>query len=327
MDATAKEIARAMREGLESRRSLGTQPFGQLPSPSFTSDVRHALRVHADLLGTPPIARPGPLSWPVRVARRVLMTFLRPWLAVQTRYNQLALDALESLNNEITNLAARLESTGTHTGPPAAGPMVSNAGVGAPKADASAPRPLLSKPILEYTFVLTHLPAPPARVLLVGSAACGLQPQLAGLGYSSNGIDPHPVQSRLGTSTIVAARPTCLPFSDGTIDAVVWLRAERRAQDSDGVSRNGAVAEARRVLRPGGRLIITLPFDPQPGLDDASANDRLFDTLFPAFRRMQTVFYSECAESCVLTTRVARSEPANMKAAVGLTALVVAEKH
>jgi hypothetical protein len=326
MDATAKEIARAMREGLESRRSLGTQPFGQLPSPSFTSDARHALRVHADLLGTPPVARPGPLSWPVRLARRVLRTFLRPWLAVQTRYNQLALDALESLHNEIANLAARLESSRMDTGA-ASPPVASSAAFGASKADASARGPLLSKRILEYTFVLTHLPSPPARVLLVGSAACSLQPELAGLGYLLNGIDPRPVESRLATPSIVAARPNCLPFSDESIDAVVWLRAERRAEDGDGVSWNGAVAEARRVLRLGGPLIITFPFDPKPSLYAASGDDPLFDTLLPGYRRMQTVFYSECAESCLLTTRVARSESAGMEAAASLTALVVAEKH
>jgi SAM-dependent methyltransferase len=322
MDATAKEIARAMREGLETRRSLGTQPFGQLPSPSFTSDVRHALRVHADLLGTPPIARPGALSWPVRLARRVLKTFLRPWLAVQTRYNQLALDALESLHNEITNLAGRLVPSETRAGTTAPA-IASNAAFGASEADASAPVPLLSKPILEYTFVLTHLPAPPARVLLVGSAACGLQPELAGLGYRLNGVDPRPVQSQLATSPVVAARHTCLPFSDGSIDAVVCLGAKRRAEDSSDASWNGQLAEARRVLRPDGRLIITVPFDPEPGLDASSADD-LFDTLFPAFRRMQTVFYTECAESCLLTARLSRSEPASM---ASLTALVVAEKH
>jgi hypothetical protein len=315
-----------MREGLESRRSLGTQPFGQLPSPSFTSDVRHSLRVHADLLGTPPIARPGPLSWPVRLARRVLKTFLKPWLAVQTRYNQLALDALESLHNEITNLAGRLGPTETHAGT-AASAIASNAAFGASKADASAPAPLLSKPILEYTFVLSHLPAPPVRVLLVGSAACGLQPELASLGYFLNGIDPRPVDGRLATPSVIVARPNCLPFSDESIDAVVWLRAERRSEDNDRVGWNGTVAEARRVLRSGGRLITTFAFDAKPGPGASDEDTALVDTLFPAFRQMQTVFYSECAESCLLTTRVVRSETPSMTAAGPLTALVVAEKH
>jgi Methyltransferase domain len=327
MDATAKEIARAMREGLESRRSLGTQPFGQLPSPSFTSDMRHALRVHADLLGTPPIARPGPLSWPIRLARRVLKSFFRPWLAVQTRYNALALDALESLHNEIAKVAARLDSRGTQTGS-ATGPVASDAAFCASKeVDASARVALLSKPVLEYTLVMTHLPAQPARVLLVGSAACRLQPELASLGYLLNGIDPRPVQNRLATPSIVSARPTCLPFSDGSMDAVVWLRAERRAENTDDVSWNGAIAEVRRVLRLGGRLIISFPFDPKPGLDGPDADDRLFDTLLPAFRRMQTVFYFECDDSCLLTTRVVRSEPPRMAAPGFLTALVVAEKR
>ena len=58
------ELARAMREGLEARRSLGTQPFGDVPPPSFTSEVRHQLSVHAELLALPPMARAGLFSSP-----------------------------------------------------------------------------------------------------------------------------------------------------------------------------------------------------------------------------------------------------------------------
>jgi SAM-dependent methyltransferase len=164
-------------------------------------------------------------------------------------------------------------------------------------------------------------------VLLVGSAACGLQLELTSLGYLLNGLDPRPVESRLATPSVIAARPNCLPFSDESIDAVVWLLAALRAEESDGVSWDGAVAEARRVLRPGGRFIVSFPFDSTPGLDAPDEDTPQFDTLFPAFRQMQTVFYSECAESRLLTACVVRSETQTIAAAGPLTALVVAEKH
>jgi hypothetical protein len=63
-----------------------------------------------------------------------LKTFLRPWLAVQTRYNELALDALEALQNELTDLAARLESNGAHT-ERVASPATPNTSVAGSKPD------------------------------------------------------------------------------------------------------------------------------------------------------------------------------------------------
>jgi hypothetical protein len=245
-------------------------------------------------------------------------------LAVQTRYNRLALDALEALQKEIADLAARLASSEAQTGP-VAGSVASNTAVVASREDAYAQGVPLSKAILEYTFVLNHLPAPPARILLVGSAACGLQRELASLGYLPNGIAARAVQGRLATASIIVARPNSLPFSDQSIDAVVWLGAERSAENGHGVGWSGALDEGRRVLRPNGRLIVTFPMESSPG--GVSGDHQQFDALFPAFRRVQTVFCTGSAESCLLTTRVALSEPASMTAATSLTALVAAEKH
>jgi hypothetical protein len=152
-----------------------------------------------------------------------------------------------------------------------------------------------------------------------------LQPELAGLGYSSNGVDVGPVPGRLATASIIAARANSLPFSDQSIDAVVWLGAERSAENGNGIAWQGALNEGRRVLRPKGRLIVTFQCESRDRAARADRDD--FDSLFPTFRRVQTLFYTESDESSLLTTRVALSEPASRIAASCLTALVVAEKH
>jgi hypothetical protein len=102
-----------MREGFETRRPLSTQPFDKPTVNSFTSDTSHTLRIYADLLALPAMAKPGRLSWPIRLARRALQALLRPWLAVQTRYNLLALEAIQSLHQEISALKTRVENQNT----------------------------------------------------------------------------------------------------------------------------------------------------------------------------------------------------------------------
>ena len=320
-DASAKELAQAMREGLESRRSLGSQPFGKLPPPSFTSDAQHALSVHADLLALPPMAKAGLFSWAVRVVRRVLRSFLRPWLAVQSRYNRLALDALQALASEISVLAARINDLEASRATEAFQITTPSAERTSHNHSTTA-KAVVSQSSLRYIFVLGHLPAPPARLLLAGEASRGMARELETLGYEIYAAEPPGMIA--SERSAVLADATSLPFSDGFFDSVVWSNAPRPMTEqsvdyASGQGWNAVDGEARRVLRPHGTLIADV------ALDHDERDDSSLDAFLPSFRRIRTVFYSREAESCLSTSLAAAELPAVQTRLVSV--LVAAEKR
>jgi SAM-dependent methyltransferase len=95
-------------------------------------------------------------------------------------------------------------------------------------------------------FVETHLPAAPARVLEVGCGRGDLARGIARLGYQVDAIDP---EAPVGA----VFHPVSLEeFSDpGPFDAVLSNLALHHIPDL-----GGALAKIRRLLRPGGRLIV-----------------------------------------------------------------------
>ncbi|ADB52998.1 class I SAM-dependent methyltransferase [Conexibacter woesei] len=110
------------------------------------------------------------------------------------------------------------------------------------------------------------LPAPPAVVLDVGGAAGIYALPLAAAGYEVHLLDPvllHVQQAREASAAQAAAGgdplmetvvgdARALPWSDGAADAVLLLGPLYHL-DADG--RASALAEARRVLRPGGLVL------------------------------------------------------------------------
>jgi SAM-dependent methyltransferase len=130
-------------------------------------------------------------------------------------------------------------------------PVSSHSGANAAPREETAsdedPVKILGLPLSE------HLPPPAAAVLLLGGDAA-LAASLARAGYrvDKHALDTGPVAERTGVpfrSPVIA-----WPFADGAFDAVILLD-----ELAFTVREEEAIAEAARVLRPGGRLLLRVP--------------------------------------------------------------------
>jgi SAM-dependent methyltransferase len=95
-------------------------------------------------------------------------------------------------------------------------------------------------------FVETHLPSAPGRVLEVGCGRGALAVAVSRLGYRVDAIDPNAPAGAIFHAVSLEE------FSDpGPFDAVLANLALHHIPDL-----GGALAKIRRLLRPGGRLIV-----------------------------------------------------------------------
>jgi hypothetical protein len=205
---TAPELAAAILAGLE-RRGTGA--------------LEHAVRglqSEADLLSVAPVARPTPWRAFVVLLRRFTHALMRPWLAVQSEFNQSVLHTLERLTHEVGALAAAITAVEEREGAEATGDRTSEPG---------AARPPPSRGLLETVFAHSRLPAPPGRVLLLAKDGDGLGAILQAFGFEL--VDPE------------GAVP------EASIDAAVALSLAEQAP----------VDRIASLLRPGGRLIAAIP--------------------------------------------------------------------
>ena len=207
-----------------------------------------------DLEGLPPLAKPGVTAPFVKLARRVLQAFLRPWLATQTIFNReigrrfdethaAAADlerrmphielGLRHLEDRIVQLEARAADARSH-------------------ARGTEPAPMDFR-ALEQMFLHSRLPHPPGQVLSLYTDAPSVPLELASFGYdvwsAAHRLDAaHP---RLHAYE----RSTQLPFADETFDAVVgFALVEERATDGSDV----ALREVARVLKRDGRVLVSV---------------------------------------------------------------------
>lgn len=104
---------------------------------------------------------------------------------------------------------------------------------------------------------------PDARILDAGCGTGGLIRRLASArpGWRWTGVDVEPLACALArertTGAIVEARVEQLPFPDGSFDAVVAADVLFHVDDEA-----AALREFRRVLLPGGRLVVNVPAHP-----------------------------------------------------------------
>src|SRR5439155_11619305 len=76
---------------------------------SVVMGSRKALVTQGEVAAYPPVARPGPFAAVIRGLRRIVLAFIRPWLAVQTNYNRMVNEILEIHGAEIAALSSRLD--------------------------------------------------------------------------------------------------------------------------------------------------------------------------------------------------------------------------
>jgi SAM-dependent methyltransferase len=93
--------------------------------------------------------------------------------------------------------------------------------------------------------------SPLASAGRVLDVCCGTGPLADELPGRWVGVDP---AARAGRHRLLAADPTALPLHDNAVDGAVLLLTLPRLRDV-----NGVFAELRRVLRPGGTLVVVVP--------------------------------------------------------------------
>jgi SAM-dependent methyltransferase len=170
-------------------------------------------------------------------------------------------------------------------------------------------------------------------VLDMGCSESTCAIELASLGYQVVGVDLRRLPVEHPNFRMVQANLAELPFPDGSFDVVVCLStiehvglswyADVPAWTTD----YKAAEEAWRVLRPGGRLVLTLPYGkpaetPVHRIYDAGRLDKLLEK----FRRLETAYGVRDGESWTFTTDAERAGAADSAERVSAVALVAAEK-
>lgn len=165
--------------------------------------------------------------------------------------------------------------------------------------------------VVEYPFLYQHLAGVDGPVLDIGCVHSGLPIALASRGYRVVGLDFLPYPYRHPNLQVVRGDAMRCPFAPWTFGAVVAISViehvgigcygDPAAGDGD----RGAAHEIARLLRPGGRAIITVPFgrartDEHLRVYDGPRLRHLLEPLLPAYieyARSQEGLWSPCAEA------------------------------
>ncbi len=114
-------------------------------------------------------------------------------------------------------------------------------------------------------FIVARL-VPGEAVLNVGIGGGLLEPMARAKGVIIHALDPSAsavglLRERLGTtsgSRVQVGSAAAMPFDSGTFSCVVMSEVLEHLGDPDLAA---SLAEVRRVLKPGGRLLVTVPFE------------------------------------------------------------------
>lgn len=92
-----------------------------------------------------------------------------------------------------------------------------------------------------------------SRVLDIGCGTGGFSDALRGRGHTVFGTDPHARELALDPAWYVPGTSDRLPFPNASFDAVCAFDVLEHVDDAT------ALAECRRILRPGGHLFVSVP--------------------------------------------------------------------
>jgi hypothetical protein len=258
-------LADAMREGLDRRRFCAPAPAGPDFGPLAQLEPRHRVLAYADLVGMPPAARCRVGARFVGWLRRLFRVFLRPWLDLQTRFNVGTADVLLAHHAELLRCLNDLFGHGhritelyhhLYAEQEARQALADRIDRLTGESPRTPPPPEASDHVLEQVFLHTRLPAPPAQLLEMSWGPAARAVELTSLGFQVTGVALDALPPPAGGG------PAGLPFPNESFDVVTALSDLMEAGRAGDVH---AVAEAARVLRPGGRLLLSVPFDAEGG--------------------------------------------------------------
>ena len=155
----------------------------------------------------------------------------------------------------------------------------------------------------EYRFVFENLPEVQSNILDIGCSSSLLSIKLAKAGHNVVGIDTRRYLERHANFNYVHGDITAAPFIDNYFDVVTAVSTIEHIglgaygdpiiADADFKS----MSEIRRILRPGGKLIVTTPFAGKYGLANwQGMQERYYDMttlkeLFKGFRTEVEKFF------------------------------------
>lgn len=118
----------------------------------------------------------------------------------------------------------------------------------------------------EYDFIFKHLPPYGSIILDIGCTDSLLAFRLAQRGYRTYGIDVRDYSEKHSRLNFIRGDILHLPFQDSSLDAVIAVSTLEHiglGAYGDPLCENAdhlAMQDVLRVLKPGGRLIMTVPF-------------------------------------------------------------------
>jgi len=182
---TPAGLAAAMLQGLESRKTFRPPPaVPDLPAPRLGVDYYSSLMPVSSLDGFPVPRKSGALGYALRLARRVVKKMMAPWLHHQARFNHAVINAVSAdqqhRHSEMETVIEQLNLVRRDHGKLLDSVVRRGLDTEAPAKPATHPGVKLAA--LGEMFLLTRLPAPPGRVLVLHEGTAGLQ--LTNLGYS-----------------------------------------------------------------------------------------------------------------------------------------------
>jgi SAM-dependent methyltransferase len=187
--------------------------------------------------------------------------------------------------------------------------------------------------ILEHIYVHTHLPRPPARLLDLGCSESTNAIEMASLGFEVVGVDLRCLPLSHPNFTMVQANLADMPFEDESFDVAValstiehvglgWYTKEERGSSDEEV-----IAEVRRLLKRGGRFILTTPFGRRTVTPVHRIYDRAqLDRLLQGFHVLDRGYGVRDGDAWSYTLDERRAEQVDGAERVSAVCLMVLEK-